>query len=105
MSTSTISERREHLRSIGVTASCSLFGVAAGVLSYVVVGADEAAAGNSLGLAIAVGAIVAQYLIVQVAGLYDEEEFGFKHYFFISFMIFSFWFVTWGILLTESVFN
>lgn len=102
MSTMTLSERGQHLRSIGVTSSCALFGVAAGVLSYTQVGATSEAAGNSLGLAIALVAILLQYAIIKVSGIYSDDEFGFKHYLYISFMIFAFWFVTWGILLTEN---
>ncbi|WP_254861681.1 hypothetical protein [Halovivax gelatinilyticus] len=105
MSTTTISERGQHLRSVGVTASCALFGVAAGVISYIEIGETAADAGSSLGLAIAVVAILIQYAIIKVSGVYDEDEFGFKHYLYISFMIFAFWFVTWGILLTETYLN
>ncbi|WP_290811752.1 hypothetical protein [Halovivax sp.] len=102
MSTTTISERREHLRSIGVTASCALLGVAAGVISHQEVGQTPEAATDGVGLAIVLIAILIQYVLVKVSGLYGEDEFGIKHYLFISFMIFAFWFVTWGILLTEA---
>ncbi|MFC3957431.1 hypothetical protein [Halovivax cerinus] len=101
MSTATLSDRGTHLRSIGVTSSSALLGVVAGYLSYVQVGATEAAASDTMAFAFVLGAILVEMAVVQLSGIYDEDELGFKHYLFISFMIFSFWFVTWGILLTE----
>ena len=101
MSSETISDRRSHLRSISVTAICALAGVAAGVASYAEVGATVSDAGDSIGLAIALVAILVVYFVVKFSGIYDDDEFGIKHYLFISFMVFSFWFITWGILLTE----
>lgn len=102
MSTVTLSDRGEHLRSIGVTSSCALLGVAAALVSYTQVGASAAAAGDSLALSIVLGAILIETAAVKLSGIYGEDELGMKHYLFISFMIFSFWFVTWGILLTET---
>ncbi|AGB14968.1 hypothetical protein Halru_0324 [Halovivax ruber XH-70] len=101
MSTVTLSDRGEHLRSIGVTSSSALLGVAAGLLSYMQVGATEAAATNNTALAFVLGAIVLETVVVQLSGIYDDDELGFKLYLFITFLVFSFWFVTWGILLTE----
>lgn len=102
MSTVTLSDRGEHLRSIGVTSSSALLGVAAALLSYVQLGASGDAATNSTALAFVFGAILVETVAVRAAGIYDEDDLGFKLYLFISFMIFSFWFVTWGILLTET---
>ena len=103
MSTESISDRREHLRSIGVTAVTALFGVGAALLSAEltdVAGDVDAAASDTLGLAIVLGAIAIQIVLLRASGIYDPEEFGPKHYLFIAFMTFSFWFVVFGIVLT-----
>ena len=96
------SERGEHLRSIGVTALCALFGVGAAMLSASEVGLTADAASDSLALVFVLVAILVLYGLIKLTGIYSDEEFGIKHYLFMSFMIFAFWFVTWGILLTET---
>lgn len=102
MSTETISDRREHLRSVGVTAVSALLGVGAALLSVSVVGTTPEAAENTVALAIVLAAILVQLPLVQFTGIYDEEELGAKLYLFLTFMTFSLWFVTWGILLTAE---
>ena len=102
MSTESISDRREHIRSVGVTALSALLGVAAALASATWVGVSEAAAQNTQALAFVLGAIVVQYVLINAAGIYGDDEFGAKHYLFIAFMTFSLWFVTWGILLTAE---
>jgi hypothetical protein len=105
MATETISDRREHIRSVGVTAFAALLGIAATVASVVVLGTAPEAATDRRALVIVAAAIVIQFPLIQAAGLYDDDEFGVKHYLFIAFMTFSIWFVTWGILLTTTYHN
>jgi len=103
MSTESISDRGEHVRSIGVTALAALAGVGAAFLSAVITGdaaTVEAAATDTRTYMIVLAAILIQFPLINAAGIYEEEEFGPKHYLFISFMTFSLWFVVWGILLT-----
>ncbi|WP_255192299.1 hypothetical protein [Natronobeatus ordinarius] len=108
MSTESISDRGEHVRSIGVTAFAALLGVAAAFLSLIVTGEPatleeaSAAATDQRAYLIVLGAIVVQFPLINLAGIYEEDEFGFKHYLFITFMTFSIWFVVWGILLTTQ---
>ncbi|MFA9417261.1 hypothetical protein [Natrinema sp. HArc-T2] len=102
MSTESISDRREHIRSVGVTALSALLGVAAALASAAWVGVSEAAAQNTQALAFVLGAIFVQYVLINAAGIYEEDEFGTKHYLFVAFMTFALWFVTWGILLTAE---
>lgn len=104
MSTESISDRVEHIRSIGVTAVSALAGVGAALASAAVTADAEAevAAGDQLALYIVLGAILIQYAVIQVAGIYGDDEFGVKHYLFIAFMTFAMWFVTWGIMLTSE---
>ncbi|MFB1064765.1 hypothetical protein [Natrinema sp. H-ect4] len=102
MSTESISDRREHIRSVSVTALSALLGVGAALASASWVGVSSAAAQNTEALAFVLGAILVQYILINVSGIYGEDEFGAKHYLFIAFMTFSLWFVTWGILLTAE---
>ena len=103
MSTEGISDRREHVRSIGVTSVAAMLGIAAALASiFVTGGLDPAVAAFDLrALAIVAAAILIQFPLIDWAGIYKDDEFGIKHYLFITFMTFSMWFVTWGILLTE----
>ena len=110
MATESMSDRREHVRSIGVTSLAALLGVGAAFASAAITGdvppgneglADQIAS-NRRALAIVAGAILIQFPIVQKSGIYDEDELGPKHYLFITFMTFSLWFVTWGILMTSQ---
>ncbi|ELY83573.1 EMC6-like membrane protein [Natrinema altunense] len=103
MSTESISDRREHIRSVSVTALSALLGVGAALASATWVGLSEAAAQDTQALAFVLGAILVQYVLINLSGIYGEDEFGAKHYLFIAFMTFSLWFVTWGILLTAEV--
>ena len=96
MSTESISDRREHIRSISVTALAALLGVGAGFASMVM------EADNTTGLMLVVGAILVQFVVYDFTSIYGDDEFGAKHYLFLVFMTFAFWFVTWGILLTAE---
>ncbi|MDJ1432127.1 hypothetical protein [Halostagnicola sp. A-GB9-2] len=103
MSTESISDRYEHIRSISVTALSALLGVAAAFACLYLYGTGEGGAENQEALLVVLGAIIIQFPLIQVSGIYNEDEFGFKHYLFIGFMTFALWFVTWGILLTTEV--
>ncbi|ELY41882.1 EMC6-like membrane protein [Natronorubrum tibetense] len=105
MSTESISDRREHIRSISVTSLSALLGVAAALASMSITGdaaSLDAAASDLRALMLVAGAILAQFILFDVTSIYGDDEFGAKHYLFIVFMTFSFWFVTWGILLTTA---
>ncbi|SEH13194.1 hypothetical protein SAMN04487967_1208 [Natronorubrum sediminis] len=105
MSTESISDRREHIRSISVTALSALLGVAAGFASLAITGdaaSADAAASDMRGLLLVLGAILAQFILFDFTSIYGDDEFGAKHYLYIVFMTFSFWFVTFGILLTTG---
>ncbi|WP_306054102.1 EMC6-like membrane protein [Natronococcus wangiae] len=104
MSTESISDRREHVRSVSVTALSALLGVGAAFASAVITGdmAPAEAAGDTRALFLVLGAILVQFVLYDFTGIYGEDEFGVKHHLFITFMTFSLWFVTWGILLTTE---
>lgn len=104
MSTESISDRAEHVRSVSVTAVAALLGVGAALASSAVTGdvAPAEAAGNQQAQAIVLAAIAVQLVAIKLGGIYDEDELGPKLYLFIVFMTFSMWFVSWGILLTAE---
>ncbi|EMA36331.1 EMC6-like membrane protein [Halobiforma nitratireducens] len=104
MSTESISDRREHIRSISVTALSALLGVGAALASLSITGdlGPAEAATDTRALALVFGAIVVQIPLLEFSGIYGEDEFGVKHYLFITFMTFSFWFVVYGIMLTAQ---
>lgn len=103
MSTESISDRYEHIRSISVTALSALLGVAAAFVCLSLYGTGEAGAQNQEALLIVLGAIVIQFPIIKLSGIYNDDEFGVKHYLFIAFMTFSLWFLSWGIMLETGV--
>ncbi|ELZ01907.1 hypothetical protein C482_05947 [Natrialba chahannaoensis JCM 10990] len=105
MSTESISDRREHIRSISVTALAALLGVGTALASMALTGdvSPGDAAGDTRALLLVLTAIVAQIVLFDVTSIYSDDEFGVKHYLFITFMTFSMWFVTWGILLTAEL--
>ncbi|WP_276255401.1 hypothetical protein [Halomontanus rarus] len=104
MSTESISDRHEHVRSIGVTAFAAFLGIGAAIASSMLTGdlGPAEAAGDQRALLVVVGAILVQFPLIKLAGIYNDDEFGVKHYLFITFMTFSLWFITWGILLTSE---
>ena len=105
MSTGTLSDRHEHIRSIGVTAVACLAGVGAAFASDALTAGEtaDAAATDPLTYLLVFGLIGIQLLVLPAIGIYDDEEFGIKHYLFITLMTFSFWFITWGVMLTTEV--
>ena len=97
MATETAEARAAHRRSLKVTALASLAGVLAGVLS------SSLATGPSdtLGVAVAAGAVFASMGAMRLVGV-DVEEFSTKDHLFVAFMVVSLWFVVWTILLTTG---
>ncbi|WP_424358562.1 hypothetical protein [Methanocella sp. MCL-LM] len=98
-----------HVRGIKVVLLSSIMGAVAGFLSspyflsqpiYVNHELINALAPNhaSFGFLILALAIYAQKFLFPLIGV-KSSEFAFKDWFFISFMTFSFWYVTWTIIL------
>jgi hypothetical protein len=85
-----------HLRGVKMVLVTSLLGALAGVLSYVLFyNNDPVRIYSIIVLAIA---IYAQKFIFPPMGI-DSKRFGFKDWFFLSFMTFTYWFITWTLLL------
>jgi hypothetical protein len=102
MATETQTGLSKHIRGVTVTTIACLAGVAAAVVSGVVVGTDPAAASDRLAVAIAIGFIGLQFPILRVVGV-DVTDFGAKDYLYVGFMTFTLWFITFAIMLTAGV--
>jgi hypothetical protein len=85
------------MRSITVTTSATLLGLAAGVLSHVLATAPD----DTTGAIILIVAIAVQLPLYKLIGI-DTDDFGAKDTLYIAFMTFALWFVSWGILLTAA---
>jgi hypothetical protein len=85
-----------HIRGVKMVLMPSLLGVLAGIVSYLLFYNNEPA--RIYSLIVLVLAIYVQKFIFPPLGI-ESKRFGFKDWFFLSFMTFCFWFVTWTILL------
>jgi hypothetical protein len=85
-----------HIRGVKMVLVTSLLGALAGALSYVLfLNVESVRMYSFIVLAVA---IYVQKFIFPPLGI-DSKRFGFKDWFFLSFMTFCYWFVTWTILL------
>ncbi|MFB6146841.1 MAG: hypothetical protein ABEJ08_04065 [Halobacteriaceae archaeon] len=87
----------EHRRSVLVVMIISMAGVVAGVLSFVA----TSGARDVTGVGLAGAAIVLALGVLDVLGV-DVRDFSAKDYLYVAFMVFSLWFITWGVLLTST---
>ncbi|WP_435361070.1 hypothetical protein [Haloarchaeobius sp. DFWS5] len=95
---------RQHFETVTRTTLSAVAGVAAAFASsQLTAGAatPEAAAFNQTAQFVVILAIIVQPLVQRVIGVY-KDDFGAKDFLFIAFMTFSFWFVTWGIMLSAQ---
>ncbi|MGQ4554508.1 EMC6-like membrane protein [Halobellus sp. GM3] len=102
MATETQSGLSDHLRGVTVTTIACLAGVVAALASARFVGTAVADAASQQSLLIVVALVLAQFPILRVVGI-DISEFGAKDYLYVTFMTFTLWFITFGVLLTEGV--
>lgn len=95
--------RRDHIRSVTITATAAIAGILAAVLSAVVTADLPAAdaASDMSAYAVLLLAILIQIPLYRVLGF--DEFGGGKDVLFIAFMSFALWFVTYGIILTMGV--
>ncbi len=103
MSDAEADPRSEHLRQVTITITAALGGIFAAVLSRVVTGdlPVEEAATDTTAYALLLLAILIQIPVYRVLGY---EDFGSgRDIFYIVFMTFALWFVSYGIILTFGV--
>ncbi|SDM04177.1 hypothetical protein SAMN04487949_0615 [Halogranum gelatinilyticum] len=102
MATETTTGFSDHMRGVTVTTLACLAGVIAALASAYVVGTTPEAASETLSLAFLGVSILAQLPLLRVVGI-DVEDFGAKDYLYVAFMTFTFWFISYGIMLTAGV--
>jgi hypothetical protein len=85
-----------HIRGVKMVLLPSLLGALAGIISYLLFYNNEPV--RLYSLIVLVLAIYVQKFIFPPLGI-DSKRFGFKDWFFLSFMTFCFWFVAWTLLL------
>ncbi|WP_396610757.1 hypothetical protein ACH9L7_11035 [Haloferax sp. S1W] len=102
MATETQTGLSSHLRGVTVTTLACLAGIAAAVLSGVLVGTSVEAATNQLAVGILGAFVLGQFPVLRVIGV-DVSDFGVKDYLYIVFMTFALWFISFAILLTSGV--
>ncbi|MFB6108947.1 MAG: hypothetical protein ABEJ82_08945 [Haloplanus sp.] len=101
MATETQAGLTGHVRGVTVTTLACLAGVAAAVVSGVVVGTAPAAATDRRAVAVLVAFVAGQYPVLKVIGV-DVGDFGAKDHLYVVFMTFALWFITFTILLTSG---
>ena len=102
MATETQTELSGHLRGVTVTTLACLAGIAAAVLSGVLVGTTVEAATNQLAVGILGAFVLVQFPVLRAVGI-DVNGFGAKDYLYVGFMTFALWFISFAILLTSGV--
>jgi len=100
MATETGDGMSSHMRGVTVTTVSTVAGLLAGVVSALVATGPK----DTVGLTIAVVAIVAQLPVLYALGI-DFREFSTKDNLYVAFMTVVFWFISWGLLLTTSAFQ
>lgn len=87
----------DYMRSITVTTTATLAGVAAGVVSTVL----AAGPNDNIALGILGITILVQFPFYYLVGI-DVGDFGTKDKLYVVFMTFALWFVSWSILMTAG---
>ncbi|MDZ7701595.1 MAG: hypothetical protein U5J98_05745 [Halobacteriales archaeon] len=94
MATETADRGAQHRRSLKVTATASLAGVAAGVVTPMLTSGPS----DRLGVAVVIGAVLAVLGLLRLMGV-DVDDFSTKDHLYVAFMAFALWFMTWTIML------
>lgn len=89
----------QHMRGIKMAVVPSILGIAAGLLSSPIVLSPENQSFSFLILAIA---IYVQKFMFPAIGI-KSSEFGFKDWFFLSFMTLAYWYLTWTLILNSPL--
>ena len=102
MATETQTGLSGYVRGVTVTTLACLCGIAAALVSGVVVGTSPEAASDVLSVAVLAAFVVVQYPVLRVVGV-DVADFGVKDHLYVAFMTFALWFISYAILLTAGV--
>jgi hypothetical protein len=87
----------QHVEGIKKTITASLFGIAGGIVSYYL---NVVSYGIIVGILILAVIVYLQRQVLPLMGI-NVKEFRFTDWFYLGFMTFAFWFVSWTILLNK----
>ncbi|WP_435334851.1 hypothetical protein [Haloarchaeobius sp. TZWWS8] len=98
-----VESESQHFETVTRTTLSAAAGVAAAFVSSWLTGdmTPTQAALHQPAQAVVLVAIAVQPVLQRLLGVY-KDDFGAKDMFFIAFMTFSMWFVTWGIMLSAA---
>jgi len=102
MATENASGLSDHMRGVTVTTLACVGGIAAALVSAQVFGAEVSVAQSRQPLLVLAVALFAQYPILKLVGV-EIEEFGIKDNLYVGFMTFTFWFISYTVLLSTGV--
>ena len=102
MATENASGLSDHMRGVTVTTLACVGGIAAALVSAQVFGAEVGVAQSRQPLLVLAVALFAQYPVLKLVGV-EIEEFGIKDNLYVGFMTFTFWFISYTVLLSTGV--
>ena len=94
-----LSKRAAHIRSLRATGTSTIVGIAAAVVTHIF---SSGPSDILTILPLLITSLILGLGIMQLIGV-DVSGFSKKDHFYVSFMTFTMWFVTWTLLLTANV--
>lgn len=102
MATETTTGLSDHLRGVTVTTLACVGGIVAALASAQLFGVGAEAATSRLSLGVVAVVLAVQYPLLKLIGV-DVSEFGVKDNLYVVFMTFTFWFISYAVLLSTGV--
>jgi hypothetical protein len=101
MATETASGLSDHVRGVTVTTLACVGGIVAAIASAQLFGVTEAAATSTQPFLVLAVVLFVQYPLLKLIGI-DIQEFGIKDNLYVGFMTFTFWFISYAVLLSTG---
>ena len=95
----TLSKREAHLRSLRATGTSTIVGIVAALVTHLL---SSGPSDILFSIPILIASLFLGLGIMQLLGV-NVSAFSKKDHFYVSFMTFTMWFVTWTLLLTANV--
>ena len=95
----TLSKREAHLRSLRATGTSTIVGIVAALVTHLL---SSGPSDILFSIPILIASLFLGLGIMQLLGV-NVSAFSKKDHFYVSFMTFRMWFVTWTLLLTANV--
>jgi hypothetical protein len=101
MATETASGLSDHMRGVTVTTLACVGGIVAALVSAQLFGLGSDAATSRQPFLVLAAVLFAEYPIMKGLGV-KIEDFGIKDNLYVGFMTFTFWFISYGVLLSTT---